>query len=355
MKIKLAILDSDVNYLSRLTSAFESKYTEKLEVYFFTNKDIAISSLPENRIDMLVASEAFEIDKSKIPNRCGFAYFVSSPDIETLHNEKAICKFQKVDMIYKQILSIYSETLEGSTGFKFGSDIGTRIITFTSASGGTGASSSAAACAKSLSAAGKKVLYLNLEDFGDPDVFFSGEGQFNLSDVIYALKGKKASVALKLESFVKEDPSGVFFYSGVKSAIDLMELKNEDLDFLLENIKKVGSYDFVVFDVNFSFDSLFINLYKQSDAVIFVSDGSEIANRKLMKTYNALEVYEQMKDISLISKAALMYNKFSNKTGAIIEDINMRTIGGVGRFEHATTSQVVEQLAKNEIFTKIFE
>ena len=75
MKIKLAILDSDVNYLSRLTSAFESKYAEKLEVYFFTNKEIAISSLQENRIDMLVASEFFEIDQSKIPNRCGFAYF----------------------------------------------------------------------------------------------------------------------------------------------------------------------------------------------------------------------------------------------------------------------------------------
>lgn len=355
MKIKLAILDSDVNYLSRLTSAFESKYTEKLEVYFFTNKDIAISSLSESRIDMFVASETFEIDNSKIPGRCGFAYFVSSADIDTLRNEKAICKFQKVDMIYKQILSVYSETIEGGTGFKFGSEAGTRIITFTSASGGTGASSSAAACAKSLAAANKKVLYLNLEDFGDPDVFFSGEGQANLSDVIYALKGKKPSVVLKLESFVKEDVSGVFFYSGVKSAIDLMELKNEDLDFLLENIKKTGSYDFVVFDVNFSFDSLFINLYKQSDVVVFVSDGSEIANRKFIKTYNALEVYEQMKDISLLQKAALMYNKFSNKTGSVIENISIRTIGGVGKFEHATTSQVVEQLSKNDVFTKIFE
>lgn len=355
MKIKLAILDSDVNYLSRLTSAFESKYTEKLEVYFFTNKDIALSSLSENRIDMLVASEMFEIDKSKIPSRCGFAYFVNSPDVETLHNEKAICKFQKVDMIYKQILSVYSEVITEATGFKFGSDIGTRIVTFTSASGGTGASSSAAACAKSLAFAGKKVLYLNLEDFGDSDVFFSGEGQFNFSDVIYALKGKKTSVALKLESYVKEDASGVFFYSGVKSAIDLMELKNDDLDLLLENIRKVGSYNFVIFDVNFSFASIFMNLYKQSDVVVFVSDGSEIANRKLVKTYNALEIYEQMKDISLLSKTTLMYNNFSNKTGKIIEDINMRNLGGVGRFEHATTSQVVDHLSKHENFTKIFD
>ncbi len=354
MKIKLAILDSDVNYLSRLTSAFESKYAEKLEVYFFTNKEIAISSLQENRIDMLVASEFFEIDQSKIPNRCGFAYFVNSADIETLRGIKAICKFQKVDMIYKQILSIYSEKISNETGLKFGSGEGTKMITFTSASGGTGASSSAAACAKSLAATGKKVLYLNLEDFGDSDVFFSGEGQFNLSDVIYALKGKKASVALKLESFVKEDASGVFFYSGVKSAIDLMELKNEDLDFLLSNIKMVGTYEYVVFDINFSFDPLFINLYKQSDVVIFVSDGSEIANRKLVKTYNALEVYEQMKDISLLSKATIMYNKFSNKTGKILEDINVRTIGGVGKFEHATTNQVVDQLSRHEIFTKIF-
>ena len=36
MKIKLALLDSDQNYLNRIVTAFNIKYADKLEIYSFT-------------------------------------------------------------------------------------------------------------------------------------------------------------------------------------------------------------------------------------------------------------------------------------------------------------------------------
>ena len=92
------------------------------------------------------------------------------------------------------------------------------MIIFSSPSGGVGTSSMAAACAVHYAMQGKKVLYLNLEKFGSADVFFSGEGQFDMSDIIYTLKSKKTNLALKLESCVKQDISGVYFYSQSKRA-----------------------------------------------------------------------------------------------------------------------------------------
>lgn len=38
MKIKVALLDKDKEYLDRLTGVFNTKYADKLEVYSFTDE-----------------------------------------------------------------------------------------------------------------------------------------------------------------------------------------------------------------------------------------------------------------------------------------------------------------------------
>lgn len=42
MKIKVALLDKDKEYLDRLTGVFNTKYADKLEVYSFTDEKNAI-------------------------------------------------------------------------------------------------------------------------------------------------------------------------------------------------------------------------------------------------------------------------------------------------------------------------
>lgn len=221
MKIKLAILEKDENYLNRIMTAFNTKYADKFEIYSFTDQNIAMSTLENARIDVLVASDVFDIDFSAIPKRCGFAYFVDSADIDTVREQRAICKFQKADLIYKQILSVYSEKAGSVSGIKLG-DESAKLFAFCSVGGGTGASSMAAAAAMHFAAKNKKTLYLNLEKLGSSDSFFSGEGQFDMSDIVFALKSKNTNLPLKLESCVKQDESGVYFYSQTKVALDML-------------------------------------------------------------------------------------------------------------------------------------
>ena len=85
MRIKLAILEKDQRYLNRIVAAFETKYADKFEIYSFTDQAIALSTLDSSRIDVLVASDTFDIDASVLPKRCGFAYFVDSPDVDTVN------------------------------------------------------------------------------------------------------------------------------------------------------------------------------------------------------------------------------------------------------------------------------
>lgn len=167
MKIKLAILEKDKSYLNRITAAFGSKYADKFEIYSFTDQITAMDTLDAARIDVLLANDSFDINAGLLPKRCGFAYLVDSSDIDSVKDQRAISKFQKADLIYKQILMVYSENM-GRIGFKIDGDMG-KIIAFTAASGGVGASTMAAACALHYASRGSKVLYLNLEKYGSSD------------------------------------------------------------------------------------------------------------------------------------------------------------------------------------------
>ena len=57
MKIKLAILEKDKSYLSRIVTAFGARYADKLEIYSFTDYQVALSCLNEAKIDVFIAAE----------------------------------------------------------------------------------------------------------------------------------------------------------------------------------------------------------------------------------------------------------------------------------------------------------
>lgn len=353
MKIKLAILEKDKNYLFRLVTSFNSKYSDKLEIYSFTDKDIAMNTLENGKINVFIADYSFDIDVSQIPSRCGFAYFVDSSDVETIKGEHAIGKYQKSDLIYKQILSIFSEKSGTISGLKLG-DESTKICVFCSVAGGAGTSTLAAAAAIHFASTGKKTLYLNLENFGNSDLFFSGEGQFDMSDVIFAVKSKKTNLALKLESCVKQDQSGVDFYSAPKNALDMKEFSFAEKVELISELKILSSYDYIIVDMQFSLEKKVLNVLKEASSIVWVSDGSEIANSKIESAYKALNLIEQSEDIQICGKICLAYNKFSNKSGTAVKGVSLKNIGGAQRYEHATTKQILDQLKNKEIFNQIF-
>lgn len=352
MKIKLAILEKDQSYLNRIVNVFGTKYADKFQIYSFTDMNVAFSTLETAKIEVMVASDAFEIDVHKLPKRCGFAYFVDSADVETLNGQRAICKFQKADLIYKQILSIYSENAGIVSGLKFGDDT-SKIVFFQPVSGGVGSSSVAAACAIRFASKGKRTLYLNLERFGSSNAFFDAEGQFDMSDLIFALKSKKANLAMKLESCVKQAENGVFFYSQSKIALDMMELNTDDVKRLISELQLTGSYDYIIVDTDFSIDREALSIYRKAHTVVWVGDGSDISNRKLFRAFNALNTLEQNADSPIPNRMVLVYNKFSNKTSKTLNEVGIKNIGGAPRFEHATTEQVLEQLSAKDMFDAI--
>lgn len=352
MKIKLAILEKDAAYLNRVVSVFSTKYAENFEIYSFTSQDTALATLGEAKIDVLLADDSYEIDPKQLPRRCAMAYFVESADIEMLRDQPAIFKYQKIDLIYKQILSIYAEKASSVSGLRMNDD-SCKVVAFCSAAGGVGSSSLAAACAMSFAARGSRTIYLNLEKFGSSEVFFSGEGQFTMSDVVFAIKSRKSNLALKLESFVRKDPCGVFFFEPSRLALDVIEMSSEEIIRLVTELQVTGSYEYIVLDCDFALDRGALNIFRKTHALILVSDGSEIANIKTTRAVEALTTVEQNEDAPLTNRLKLIYNRFSNKSGRALDNLGVPELGGAPRYGQATTREIIRQLSGMRLFDQI--
>lgn len=348
MKIRVAILAKDKNYLTKITNVFGSRYSDKVEIYSFTEQEYAIAQLSEVKADVFLADSIFEIKSESLPLRCALAYLADSPDITTINNYKAICKFQKSDLLYKEILNLYSTI--SSVNIFINNDC--KMILFSSACGGCGTSTTAAACALHYAAKGQKTLYLNLEKFGNSEIFFSGEGQFDMSDIIFALKSQKANLALKLESCVRQDPSGVFFFASPKIALDMTELNVKDIKRLLSTLKLSSSYDCIVVDYDFGLDSEHIEVFNEMHSIVIVNDGSYISNIKTAQLDEAIAVLDRNSDIPISSRMVLMYNRFGS-SGKMLENCQIKSIGAINKYVFTEYSQLLKQLQTMDIFDKI--
>jgi cellulose biosynthesis protein BcsQ len=351
VRIKIAILDMDETYVNRLVNAFNTYYQDKLEVYSFTEKEIALPFLNSNKIDVFLADESIEIDVLEIPSRCIFAY-MSEMNVDLVNGQKAICKFQKVDLIYKEILALFSEISSYSVNSNGSIDGISTITSFVSFAGGTGASTLAAAYAMQKARKGNSPFYLNIELLGGSGTFFESDGNMNLSDVIYSLKSKKANLTLKIESTVKKSIDGVNYIDTANLALDVMELNKDDVISLIDEIASMQDYDELIVDYNFLLRDVDIEIMRKSENVIVVTDGSFIANSKTFRCLQALQILEQQNDENLTNKMKLFYNKFSSHTGKKLSDINIDVIGGSPKYE-GTSKQIMESLATNKDLEKI--
>lgn len=350
MKIKVLIVDSDATYLEKLVSVFNVKYADKIQVLSFTSLEKAAAELKNKKVDLCIVDRSMNIDDYPTLKRNELVYFIDRAGVEQLDDHKAINKYQKPDVIYRKILSIYSE-IAPNIKIERNKEGEINIKTFTSFNGGVGSSSAAVAYAI-RKAQDYSVFYLNLEKLGDSNLFFPTNNSYTLSDIIYAVKSKKGNVEMKIESCLETSREGVNFIPSPNMALDFMELNNDEIVELINIISNMG-YDYFVIDINFDFGNLEKRIMELSDDIILLLDGSEIGNTKFDRAYNSLKLLQDAGDVSFIGKLNLLYNKFSNKTCKKLVDLDIKEVGGIPRFEHATTEQVIESIANFEELDKI--
>lgn len=350
MKIIAAILDQDSNYTNRLMMKFADSYSDKLELHSFSDEELALKFIKSSKVSVFLANYAYDLNPASLPPTCGFAYLVDSADISRYKEQKAVCKYQKADLIYKEILAIFYEKAPGGLELRATDDDGTQIIAFMPCAGGVGSSIAAVACAKFLARQGKRVLYLNTEKFADTDLFFKGAGSATFSDVIAALKLNRSNLAIKIESALRLDASGVSYFATATHALDTLEFTGDDLETLCANALK---YECIIIDSDFGINGLHEKTMRIANRVVLVNDGSEIANSKFMRIMNTLAIIEDQKNFGIMSKIGLLYNRFGGKASAQIGADMVPILGAIPKSSGAPIEYLINSIVLSNIFSKL--
>lgn len=352
MKYKIAIVDHDELYLGRMCRVFGEKYADKLMVYSYSGVDTYEAGKESNHFDLVLFSEGM-IAPQDIPQDIPAAYFVGQNDIDKIEDFPAICKFQKHEILLKQIMDLCLE--REITHYTKKNILGniTKLLFVTSAQGGVGASTVAAAAAKYFARTGKKVLYLSLEKNAVTDMFFHATEEFTFSDVIYTLKSKKSNMISRVENIVQKDDSGVFFFRPCRTVFDMNELTVVDIQKLLKEICSMGSYEYIVVDAFLEFNEAGYFLCDYADNILLVSDRSRIGGKKLEQLSAAMRIWDAQNDARFVSKSSLLYNRFDSRYGVDPQVPDMQTVGGIPQYEGADSKEIADRIAAMRFWEKI--
>lgn len=346
MKMKLVICTVDENYASRFVDYFNVHYGDRVDLMQFT--DFSLLSTYAKNIDIcLLDAEMVQQNESLNLGQAIPVILTEERDEEAAY--KTIFKYQKAEIIYKELLSVLADRKTGVKMFRRRDPGHARSYVFCSPSGGSGATTTAIAYAMNL-AKDRSVLYLNLQQLSNSKLVLSGEGNGKFDDIIFALKSKRSNLALKLESAVRTSREKVCFYEPCDNALDMQELSVDEIKMLLDEVITGGIYKEVVIDIDNCLRPIEIAVMEMVDHIVCVEGGNDENEEKFMRFYRALETIENRNQKELADKVLLFYNKFSNKTGKDISGGLVTVIGGMPRFEGLQMAGISQRVAVMDVF-----
>jgi len=302
--MKVVIGDGDTEYTNRLVQYFTTHNWDQMELHVFSDVDSLKNFLSNEKTDAVVVSEDFGIQPDDVKEGTAFSYFSILQSVKMIQNQYAICKYQKAEELYQELLNLHTKEPQTAPV--------TKVLTFQSASGGVGVTTFAVACSRFLVNRGCKVLYLNLERIKSPDVL---------------------------------QP-----YEASEGILDMVESEPEKIESQISEIKKMKEYDYIIIDYNFDFGQISTDVCRLADKIIFIMDGSDLGDRKFRNVYAELRMVEQKKDMEILDKLYIMYNKFDSKTSKESNIQSLHVIGGLPKYQEEKIEEVILKVMRMQVF-----
>ena len=358
MKIRIALVSEDLQYVKRLTNSLDAKYFESVTVCSYSSLEAFLNALSTTRIDVALISETFEYSHP-VNARYASAILCVDRTRAGLEGKRCIEKYQRVEMIYKEIVDLFSE-IAGSASFDpENGEISSRVIGFFSPGTGSGATSVSLAFAKTLAASGRRVLYLSYSHNDNSDLVLSDEGHHSMSDIIRALKSKKTNLKLKLSSNLKHDASGVYFYSVCNNLLDYYEFTDEEKVLLLKTFATTANtpdetlqgFDFIILDFEFVISDACAEMLKMMYKIYAVVSVNDSCEKKFKRLYDVLPYFEEQRGINFLGRLAVICNKCPRNLNMIQTDANV--VGSIPLLPDKPFAETVNSLCSAPVFRQL--
>ena len=330
MKIKMLIATADSDYAEHLSNMLSEKYVDTFEVSVCSSAERLQGMLSANKYDAMLLEPGFAghvdlgsvhlalilVDETGAVTDSGISSLTSATGGADSTSAtggagasgvslRRLRKYQRISMIAGSILENYAEVGKGMTGF---GESRARIAAVWSPTGGSGKTTIALAYAAHKVAAGKKVIYLNLENFSSAPAYFAESGK-SISKVFEKLESNAQMLLMGIRQ--QDSSSGIMYFSGPENYDDMNILTPNDIEKLVAAC--AAEIDELVIDLSSQCDDRIKRVFDLADLVFIISDPSSTSQTKLRQFVNQHNIFRQIQ-----LKSVLVNNK-----GARVAEANI--------------------------------
>lgn len=304
MKINVLIYSTDTYFIQAI-STFIRNYKEITIIAFSdeaqTNSYIESS---EQSIHIILAPEKFLIN---LPQNVSALKLKIADQTEVFEKDGlySLNIYQPGEDIVRDLKRIFADvhTIASTRT----TDRATKCAAFFSTQGGSGTSTVAYMTAIQLSKS-SRVLYMNFE----LTPYINGMQESNYSvamqEVLFHLKDRRNVASILLKAAVKNE-HGLFTLPPFSSVGDLLELQEDEINYLLEQITASGEYDVIVVDLPAYLSALSRTVLQECDNIfmVYTATNTGIGKSELWRQ----DPYVQ--SLGLVEKSHLILNKCESR------------------------------------------
>ena len=288
-KVKVILADLDEKYLAPIEMKFLEELDDEIELEIITQESYFDEYFSQPRsVDILVVDEELynpSLQRHNISNLFILAEHVEEGGTEDLLATR-LFKYTSIKEIYNQIIAASASELSS----KSAKAKETRVILFTSASGGTGKTTLALGVAACLAKSFKKVLYINIEGINSFQYMLSNRAAVP-SSAYQEFKKLNSDLFNRIRHVIRNEKFDYLPPFG--AALSSLGIQYGMYKELIQSVKLSKEYDAIIVDTDAIFNESKAELIMLADKVVMVlnqTKASVFATNMLTKNMNCNDV-----------------------------------------------------------------
>lgn len=271
-KPRIIIADTDISYIIPLQLKFVEEFFEKVDIEIITDKEYykQLFSIPQ-KADILIVSEEL-YDSSMQRHNIGNIFLMTEQYEDEQTGDLNINRIFKYTSI-KEILNEITGKSAGVWKASYETKKKTQIILVYSACGGVGKTTVSIGMSACLTQNYKRVLYINAGYIQSFQRILENRSPITASDVYAKLAKPSEKVYNDVKHVIRQE---LFNYlPPFKAALISLGLKYSIYEKLIVGAKKSLDYDYIIVDVDPSFDEEKARLIDIADRVVVITTQDE--------------------------------------------------------------------------------
>ena len=319
-----AVCDTEAEYAKNFMEYLNRKQNLTFEVQAFTGVKSLLAFAEQNRIEILLISEAAvcrEVRELDVGKLIVLTEGIKSPELSAY---AGIYKYQSSAQIVREVMACYGEERSVLPAQSPVLKKATQILGVYSPVGRCLKTSFALTLGQ-LAAREKPVLYLNLEEYSGFEELFGKSFTGTLSDLLYFVRQGDHNLTVRLNSMV-ETVGQLDFVPPVQSPMDIRGTSWQDWVCLIQEIVLHSSYEVLILDIGNGIDEVFqlLDLCKRIYMPV-CSDG--LSECKIIQFENLLRVLDYPQVLVKTVRMKLPFHESISGNGAYVEQLPWSQLG----------------------------